>query len=302
MTTRDSRIPRAVPDGGSVMSAYLAQGSRDQLRHRYWTQFNELRRRSNSIARYVEHLRNLGVSDLTSASGEYEELLALQRQATSEKSGHNRRWRAETQRNVATGVVTVDDALRTIDEHELDDESARRDRLAILDVASSAAYRRAGEALHAAGDRLIVEVCRPIVDEALAKPKTANAQARYGEAIALASLLRSGGRFAADCGASDIEYAFDRPHRVREWQCEHATKFWPSQLIGQRPDGVMLLWERPIDPPKPTRAAITENRDGWGATCLTASEVLANLKTIAAEQRGDDLVAPGRRPFPPQPE
>lgn len=243
---------------------------------------------------YLAGLVDLGLSDPTGCAEPHERALALRVEALV-PAPNNLGLRRRIASGVATGqtdTITADTELGTLVDSEDLDRIKERKRM--LRAAASGAWVDAARLLYTAGDALITDLLRPVVDDALANRTHAEAERRWTKAHEIAARLRQFG-VVPSCNARIEEHQFGDPLELHYWRLEHCTQIKTTSGFVDA-TGIYWLRRHAVDAPPITWARIAEHASEWRPGLYTAAEVLTNLAAIDGP---DDR---GRRPDHLQPQ
>ena len=233
-------------------------------------------RETKLVETYLEDLNELGLQDTTS-SRDYM-ARAKELKAEVRRARHAAPTDALREMGVAlgSGEISVAEASKQLPKIVTPDqaEELTRARVKVLNEGRHEAVRLAMRALHDAGDRLVLEVLRPLVERCLASPDVADNQAAYNRARAMHRKLLGWAIPAAE-EATPPEYAFRRPDLVHAWRLEHAEQA-KEITRWRRKDGTFAIAFAPIGAPHPTLEVIAKHAGEWGPSLYTGAQVIEN--------------------------
>ncbi len=254
----------------------------------------------SAVARYLLHLKVLGLADPTKATEHYRTALALRDHsiAVSSKNGE-----ADLANRLATGELNPAEAAKllakvpTAREEQEKEERGRR----MLADAVRVAYTNAVRAMHNYGDKWL-DLLRPLVQEAVA----AQDQARWDSLHAFAALLRHRDLAALAIVSSDpngmreIEetwrYRVGKPHRYHDWRLERAVRTHAAANVNVGSN--VFVGIAVTEGPHPTLQEMggMEPIGGMEPGIYSAEQVIDITEAVLEQQEADQVSA---EPPPP---
>jgi hypothetical protein len=237
------------------------------------------------IARYLLHLKALGIEDPTGAGEFYRTALSLREHSVAVAVKPDEE--SAVAERLSRGEVTPTEAaklLAKVPRPGVAQEQAERERQ-MLTTATRQAYASAVRAIHNYGDRWL-GLLRPLVETAVA----ARDDARFGALHDFAALLRNRDLGALAMVATDTSgirefeetwrYSVGRPERYHLWRLEHseAANAIFTEVVGP----VTFVAASITKAPFPTLAEMVEGEMEPGM--YSAQEVTAIGSRIAMEQ------------------
>lgn len=250
------------------------------------------------VARYLLHLRALGIEDPTSyrrqrAIDFYQQALALREHSITVAAKQD--GEGDIANRLAMGEIDSEQAAKLLAKmptaSDAQEQAARGRQM--LAAATRAAYTAAVLAVHTYGDRWL-DLLRPLVQEAVA----AQDDARFEALHRFAALLRSPDIAALAMVASDTSgnrefdetwrYRTGRPDLVHKWRYARAerTHDGPAEPVGAN---LFVMASAVTKGPHPTLTEMVEHEMQPGM--YSASDVLATTERVLADQEAAQVSA-----------
>lgn len=201
-----------VPEGARMIEAHrVPTGITDATPARRYDRLARSREHRSILVEYRDLLDFLGVADPFGIIDAHDHAAELRRQARTRRPGTDRTSAAPgTVKGLADGTLDPDDI--TVD--DTDPDRVRRELRAqrdALDAAADDAMHAVHQALRAAGDRIITDLLRPVIDQALANHRDRNEAERWDKVHAFAKKLRINRVVPVATDAPEPAYRYGRP-------------------------------------------------------------------------------------------